>query len=152
MRRTKSMLTISLLALATGALCLTAALPGFAGARKTSTAASSKQAQIAHGEYLVKDVAGCADCHTPMDKKGQLIQSEWLKGATLQFAPIHPIPEWAAHSADIAGLRGWTSEQAIHLLMTGVGPSGRRPLPPMPQYRMNHTDAAAVVAYLKSLK
>lgn len=86
-----------------------------------------------------------------MGQNGEPDQSKWLKGAVLPFAPLHPMP-WAKASPDIAGLRGWTTEQAIHLLTTGIGKDGRRPLPPMPQYRMNHRDAAAVVAYLKSLK
>jgi hypothetical protein len=49
-------------------------------------------------------------------------------------------------------LPGYTEEQGIRLLMEGVTRDGRRPDPPMPQYRLNRTDAQAVVTYLKSLR
>jgi len=39
----------------------------------------------------------------------------------------------------------------VTLLTTGVWRDGKRPRPPMPQFRMTQQDAQAVVAYLKSL-
>lgn len=135
----------------TALLCAAIALPGFSQAAKPA-APSGNQAQIAHGEYLVKGVSGCGDCHTPMNEKGEPVAGQCLEGTKLSFQPLVPFPGWAGASPKIAGLNGWSTEQAIHLLMTRVGPTGQPPRPPMPQYRMNHTDAAAVVAYLKSLK
>jgi mono/diheme cytochrome c family protein len=123
------------------------AYTGLAAPAKTA----SKQ-QIAHGEYLVKGVAGCPDCHTPMNEKGEPIQAKWLQGSKLFFAPIAPIPNWADTSPKIAGLEGWDHEKAIQLLMTGLAPNGQPARPPMPQYHMNRADAEAVVAYLQSLK
>lgn len=126
------------------------------GAVYNSSAASggsvSKQQQIARGEYLVKGIAGCGDCHTPMNEKGEPVMDQWLHGAKLFFAPTMPIPNWADTSINIAGLPGWDEQQAVKLLMTGLAPNGQPPRPPMPQYRMNRQDAEAVVAYLKSLK
>ena len=52
----------------------------------------------------------------------------------------------------IAGLTYLSAADATKYLETGVLPNGKRTLPPMPQYRFNHDDATAVVAYLKSLK
>jgi mono/diheme cytochrome c family protein len=135
----------------TALLCAAIALPGFAQAAKPA-APGGNQAQIAHGKYLVKGVSGCGDCHTPMNEKGEPAAGQWLQGTKLSFQPLVPFPAWAGVSPKIAGLNGWSRKQAIHLLMTGLGQSGHPPRPPMPQYRMNHTDAAAVVAYLKSLK
>lgn len=109
-------------------------------------------AQIVRGEYLVKAIAGCPDCHTPMNDKGEYVQSQWLQGTKLFFGPLVKFPAWADTSPAIAGLPGWDTERAIALLMTGKDPSGNPPRPPMPQYRMNRADATAVVAYLKSLK
>lgn len=137
--------------MATVLVCVAISVPGFSQAAKHA-GQSAHQAQISHGEYLVKDVAGCGDCHTPMNEKGQPLPGQWLDGTKLTFQPLVPFPGWAASSPKIAGLPGWSTEQAIHLLMTGTAPGGRRPRPPMPQYRMNHADAAAVVAYLQSLK
>jgi hypothetical protein len=59
---------------------------------------------------------------------------------------------FADTAPQIAGLEQWDAENAVRLLMTGLDPTGHRPRPPMPQYRMNHTDAVAVVEYLRSLK
>jgi mono/diheme cytochrome c family protein len=139
-------------------LTLTVAVAGvlFAGAALTSSAAAggsvSKQQQIARGEYLVKGLAGCGDCHTPMNEKGEPVMDQWLHGSKLFFAPTVPIPNWADTSINIAGLPGWDEQAALKLLMTGLAPDGKPPRPPMPQYRMNRQDAEAVVAYLKSLK
>jgi len=136
--------TAVVLGLCAAALCRNAAGPGKPSA--------DKSALVAHGEYLVKNVAGCPDCHTPMNDKGEFIQEKWLQGTKLFFAPVVPMPVWADTSKDIAGLPGWNHAAAVKLLMTGLGPSGQPPRPPMPQYHMNKTDAEAVVAYLESLK
>ena len=109
-------------------------------------------ASTARGKYLVEDIGACADCHTPMNEKGEPVKEQWLKGATLMFKPTVPVPGWADKSADIAGLPGWSKEAAIKFFMTGLGPSGAPARPPMPQYHYNQQDAAAIVAYLKSLK
>jgi hypothetical protein len=42
-------------------------------------------------------------------------------------------------------------EDAERLLQTGKSARGYVPRPPMPPFRMTQEDAAAVVAYLKSL-
>jgi len=110
------------------------------------------QAQIARGEYLVKAVAQCADCHTPFTPTGGFVMDKWLQGKKLEFGPLIPMPIWAATSPNIAGLPGWDDEKAVQFLMTGLAPNGQPARPPMPQYRMNRADAEAVVAYLKSVK
>ncbi len=113
---------------------------------------SSKQQQIAHGQYLVKAIGQCGDCHTPMNEKGEFIPGKWLQGKKLDFAPTVPMPVWADTSPNIAGLQGWNHENAVQFFMTGLAPNGQPARPPMPQYKMNRADAEAVVAYLQSLK
>ncbi len=135
-----------MIAIVAGALCIVLAHNGLAA----SGSSASKQ-EIAHGLYLV-NIAGCPDCHTPMNEKGELVQEKWLQGTQLFFAPTVPIPNWADTSANIAGLPGWNHEKAVQLLMTGLAPNGQPARPPMPQYHMNRADAEAVVAYLESLK
>jgi mono/diheme cytochrome c family protein len=108
--------------------------------------------RVARGRYLVENVVGCADCHSPRDQKGQIIPALHLKGAALSFAPTVPMPAWAAVSKPIAGLPEYTDDQAVTLLMTGLKPDGNMPRPPMPQFRLNEEDARSVVAYLRSLK
>jgi mono/diheme cytochrome c family protein len=109
-------------------------------------------AQIKRGEYLVKAIGQCADCHTPFTPTGAFVTDKWLQGKKLEFAPLLPIPMWADASPNIAGLEGWDSEKAVQFFMTGLAPNGQPARPPMPQYHMNRADAEAVVAYLQSLK
>ena len=108
-------------------------------------------AQIQRGKYLVENVAMCADCHTPRDDKGQFDRSQWLQGNVLDIKPDHPMP-FAAVAVPIAGLPGFTDEKAVKFLETGIDLTGKPAMWPMPQFRFNHDDAVAVVAYLRSLK
>jgi mono/diheme cytochrome c family protein len=108
---------------------------------------------IRHGKYIVEQVALCVECHTPRDENGQLQRTEYLKGAPVPVkSPPYPQMKWALKAPAIAGLPGYAEEQSIHLLMEGLTRDGRRPDPPMPQFRLNRSDAEAVVAYLKSLR
>ena len=107
---------------------------------------------VIHGKYLVDDVAGCGDCHTPLNEKGEPDQKRLLQGGPLSFAPLQPVPNWVAAAPAIAGLPGWDDAAAVNLLMTGLNRSGKQARPPMPQFRLSRPDALAVVAYLKSLK
>lgn len=130
------------------AVC-SAALFTTAGAENPS---SKNSAIVARGEYLVKNIGQCADCHTPMNEKGEYVQDKWLQGTKLSFAPTVPVPGWADTSANIAGLAGWDHANAVKFFMTGLAPNGQPARPPMPAYHMNKTDAEAVVTYLESLK
>jgi len=133
-------------ALVAAALCL-------AGVNRSSAAAGSTgKAQIARGEYLVKAIGQCGDCHTPLTATGGFVMDKWLQGKKLEFAPLVPIPIWADTSPNIAGLPGWDKEKAVQFFMTGLAANGQPARPPMPAYHMNRADAEAVVAYLQSLK
>lgn len=115
------------------------------------TAASPEPSKVERGKYLVHGIAGCSDCHTPTNEKGEPLPGKELAGAPLMFKPTVPIPNWAEKAPKIAGLPGWETADAVKFLMTGVAYNGLPARPPMPQYRMNKEDAEAVVAYLRSL-
>jgi mono/diheme cytochrome c family protein len=138
-----------LIAGAVAAVLCTVALNSNGGSGKPS---ADKSAMIAHGEYLVKEIGQCADCHTPMNEMGQFVQEKWLQGTKLTFTSTVPVPGWADTSANIAGLPGWDHAQAVKFFTTGLAPNGQPARPPMPAYHLNKTDAEAVVAYLESLK
>lgn len=114
--------------------------------------AANRATQTARGRYLVDEVAKCGDCHSPHNAMGQVVSGKDLSGAKLVFVPLHPVPGWAAVAPPIAGLPSVTTDQAMRLLTMGIAPTGKPPAPPMPVYRMSHADAAAIVAYLRSLK
>ena len=102
-----------------------------------------------NGRYLVEKVGMCWDCHSPRDEKGEIIPERWLQGAPLPFQPTIPMP-WAPVSKHIANLPTLTDAQALEFLTKGTLPGGRKPLPPMPEYRFSEADAKDVIAYLRN--
>lgn len=112
--------------------------------------------EIAHGKYLVEEVAKCQDCHTPKTAAGELDKSKWLKGATLEIQPVTPMERWHKTSPDITPTsrlwQRWGEKALLDYLQTGLNPKGRPADPPMPAYKLNKADAEAVMEYLKSLK
>lgn len=107
-------------------------------------------ALVERGEYLVNNIGGCNDCHTPMTPQGPDMTRS-LQGATLMFEPTIQIP-WAPTAPPIAGLpEGYTEEQFIAFMQTGVRADGSHALPPMPQFRLNEEDARAMAAYIATV-
>lgn len=106
---------------------------------------------ILRGRYIVEGVGLCADCHTPRTEKGEFDRTQWLMGSPLPFKPTVEMP-WVPAAPPIAGLPTMTEEEMVKFLRTGTRPNGTKPLPPMPEFRLNEDDARAVAAYLKALK
>jgi len=111
----------------------------------------ASKASVARGRYIVEGVAMCSQCHTPHDNAGNLDRGRWLQGGPLWLMPTTPVSDWPLKVPRIAGLLPGSDADVITLLTTGVWRDGRRPRPPMPQFRMSRADAEAVAAYLKSL-
>ena len=131
---------------------LTLTVAVFAAETNSPTPATpAADTPIRSGKYLVENVGMCAECHTPKTDQGDYDRTQWLAGNLLDFKPDHPMP-FAAVAPPIAGMPGFTDEQALKFLETGIDLTGKRAMPPMPQYRFNHDDALAVLAYLRSLK
>ena len=107
--------------------------------------------QLQHGEYLVMRVAMCVQCHTPRDSQGRLLETRLLQGAPMPVQSPFPSLPWAFQAPTIAGLPGWTTEDAITFLQTGKRADGSSPRSPMPPFRFTEADATAIVAYLQSL-
>lgn len=106
---------------------------------------------IAHGKYLVDNVGMCSDCHTVRLPTGELDMTTYLAGAPSPEGPPPGVP-FAKVSVAIAGLpAGYTEEGLAKFMMDGAPGDGSPPLPPMPGYRLNESDAKAVAAYLASL-
>jgi len=116
-----------------------------------TSAPAAAAAQLQRGKYLVEHVAMCVQCHTPRTAQGELDHTRLLQGAAIPVPGPFPAQPWAFEAPKIAGLPGWTIEDAIRLLQTGRSARGYAPRPPMPPFRLAQEDAVAVVAYLKSL-
>jgi mono/diheme cytochrome c family protein len=117
----------------------------------TNPSAGGGPGDVARGQYLVTEVALCQDCHAARGPDGQFLADRWLLGQPLPFQPSAPMPVWADIAPPIAGLYGYTDEQAMTVLTQGVGKLGQTLRPPMPAYRFNARDAKDVLAYLRSL-
>jgi Cytochrome c len=117
---------------------------------QTNSGAGEK-GEVERGRYLVEEVAKCPECHTPRDGRGELRAHAWLQGAAIWIKPVAPISNWADHAPALAGFPSFTEEQGERILEKGTGPEGEELRPPMHIYHMNHADAKAIIAYLKSL-
>lgn len=115
----------------------------------------AQDARIQRGKYLVEEIGRCQECHTPKTDAGELDRSKWLKGAKLEVAPIAPIQGWHATSPDITSTSAlwtrWGADGMVTFLETAKNPRGGKAGAPMPAYALQHDDADAIVAYLKSL-
>lgn len=132
-------------------ICLlaTAALIALAACAPAENSAPASDLK-AHGAYLVNNIGGCNDCHTPMTPEGPDM-TRALQGAVLMFEPTIEMP-WAPIAPSIAGIPAhYTQEEFISFLQTGLRPDGLHPLPPMPEYRFNEKDARAIAAYIKTV-
>ena len=90
----------------------------------------------------------CGDCHTPRGEGGALDETRKLQGNDIGAGP----PGFANIAPPLAGApAGYSEEQFIAFLQTGVRPDGSQPRPPMPPYRLNEDDARAVAAYIATL-
>ncbi|PRY24972.1 cytochrome c [Aliiruegeria haliotis] len=103
------------------------------------------------GEYLVRGIAGCGNCHTPMGPDGPLADQELagrLVEKTEAFTAIAPNLTPAGRIAD------WTDAELARAIREGLRPDGSLIGPPMPyaMYRgLSDSDAAAMVAFLRTL-
>ncbi len=124
--------------------------PKTAGAQRSGEKTGSA-ADIARGKYLVEGVAMCGQCHTPRDTNGNLDRSRWLQGTPTPYQPSRPDSNWPINAPRIGGTMPANDSDMIRLLTTGIWTTGTYLRPPMPQFRMDHADAEAVVIYLKSV-
>ena len=116
----------------------------------TQSSATSKENEIARGQYLVEEVARCPDCHTPHLPDGRLDRSHWLQGGPIWIMPVNSNQSWTLQAPDLADFP-YTDQQAEDILERGIGTNGIPIQPPMHTYHLHHADAVAIIAYLRSL-
>lgn len=119
-------------------------------------AAHAAAAEPGRGAYLAK-IMDCGGCHTGGALVGQPDPELWLAGSEVGFAipglgvfyppNLTPDPE--------TGLGKWSEADIVRAVRTGQHPDGRELAPAMPwrsYAALTDEDAAALAAYLKSLK
>ena len=121
----------------------------------TSTAVTPTA--LLRGEYLVRSVAGCGECHTPRDAQGNLEQGLWLSGVANRFdltLEDDTTGSISAPNLTPAALASWTDAQIEQAFLNGVNQYGDPLFPLMPYYayhNMTAADADAIVAYLRAV-
>lgn len=123
----------------------------------SSAASAASSSTILRGEYLVRSVAGCGECHTPRDASGALDQSRWLAGVANRFDLVPDDDTMGGISAPNltpAGLATWSDADIERAMLDGVSQDGSPLFPVMPYYayhNMTAADAQAIVTYLRAL-
>ncbi len=118
-----------------------------------SLTALANDARVERGAYLMNAVAACGNCHTPFGPQGPDM-SRALAGRLLEDNEI-----WTVYASNITpdmetGIGGWSDAELVRAIREGVRPDGSVIGPPMPinLYRgLSDEDAAAIVAYMRSL-
>lgn len=135
-----------------GALLLSAGAIGLSAQQPpTSPAGTPARGSVERGRYLVERVAMCGECHSARDQSGNIVGGTRFMGGPMPLRPTWPV-DWPNAFPRIAGLPGYTDEQATRLLTQGaIKRDGTQLRMPMPRFRMSAQDAADVIAYLRSL-
>ena len=117
-------------------------------------ATTTPAADIGRGAYLAQ-IMDCTGCHTGRTPEGAPDPAQYLTGSMLGFSLPGLGVFWPPNlTSDATGLGGWTDEQVVTAIRTGVRPDGRVLAPIMPYHSyaaLTDEDAAALVAYLRTL-
>ncbi len=106
---------------------------------------------VERGRYLVENVSMCGECHSTRDAAGTIVAHLRFMGGPMPVTAPRAL-DFPLYIPRIAGLPGYTDDQAVRLLTEGaIKRDGTQLRPPMPRFRMTPDDAAAVIAYLRSL-
>lgn len=107
---------------------------------------------VKRGAYLVS-IIGCAECHTPEDKKGDSIASMRFGGGLIFDGPWGRVAS-ANLTPDASGIPYYNQAMFVRTLRTGyVGSRELNPVMPWWAFRnMTDEDLTAIYAYLKTLK
>jgi mono/diheme cytochrome c family protein len=114
-------------------------------------APGTPSANLEHGRYIVERVVMCYECHSARDPQGNIVAGTRFKGGPMPMRPPWR-SDWPLQIPRIAGLPGYTDEEAMRLLTQGaIKRDGSQLRYPMPKFRMTPQDAADVIAYLRTL-
>jgi hypothetical protein len=110
------------------------------------------------GQYLVTNVVGCQDCHTPRDATGMFIQSQFMSGAECFVRlPNNHCLHTRNLTSDATGLLNRTDAEIKQMFLDGIRPAATGDValnPVMPYYvfhNMRPEDADDIVAYLRTI-
>jgi mono/diheme cytochrome c family protein len=108
---------------------------------------------LERGEYIVRGIGSCGNCHTPLDANAQPIMDQELSGRLAEDG--ESFTAYAANLTPAGPLGKWSDDDIKKALRDGVRPDGSIIGPPMPieMYRgLSDDDLTAIVTFLRSLK
>ena len=118
--------------------------------------AGSAETLVERGAYLVTTVAACGNCHTPRDASGKPMTNMTLAGGfEFDDGPIGHVVVPNITPDPETGIGKWTEAEIVSALRNGKRPDGTVIGAPMPirfYQLLSDRDAAAIAAYLRSLK
>ncbi|MCB1493138.1 MAG: cytochrome C [Rhodobiaceae bacterium] len=106
---------------------------------------------VERGEYLVRGIMGCGNCHTPLGPTG-FVQEMELAGRLTEDNDL--FTAYAPNITPASRIATWSDEELKRAIREGIRPDGSLIGPPMPftMYRgLSDTDAESVVAFLRTL-
>jgi hypothetical protein len=115
---------------------------------------------VRRGEYLVRHVAACMECHTPRVTALKFDESKLLSGVENLMDLVPDDPKFGmVHSANLTpdpdtGLGKWTDDEIKHAFMDGIAKDGTVLYPVMPYsvfHNMTQEDADDIVLFLRSI-
>lgn len=115
--------------------------------------------RVATGRYLTT-IAGCADCHTPVDGRQAPILDKWLAGGQEFPLPNGLVARSANLTPDATGIGTWSEEAFVAKFTAYADGSPHVPVDagdfntPMPWQSyagMTRADLAAIFAYLRTV-
>lgn len=112
-----------------------------------------QSAQWNRGEYLVRALVHCGECHSPRNPMGAVIESEFLAG-TEDGPEGETAPNLTPHGT---GLADWNEGDIAFLLQTGITRDGEVVGSVMSEVveentsKLSDEDVAAIAVYLTSL-
>jgi mono/diheme cytochrome c family protein len=120
--------------------------------------ADTSPAGIARGEYLVRDVVGCQDCHGPAVPEGEKQARDAPLSGQAEEVSLGPISAlFAAPNLtpdEATGLGSWTDGEIARAIREGLDKDGvsLAIMPSSAFHGLSDADVAAMVGYLRSLE
>ena len=114
-------------------------------------AGATAETAVERGEYLVRGIMGCGNCHTPFGADGAPDMTMELAGRLVE--DIEPFTAYAPNITSGGRIAEWSDAELARAIREGIRPDGSLIGPPMPYsaYRnLSDDDLAAVVAYLRT--
>lgn len=113
--------------------------------------AASAETPVERGEYLVRGIMGCGNCHTPLGPQGFDMSME-LGGRMVEDNDA--FTAWAPNITPAGAVAGWSDAELARAIREGIRPDGSLIGPPMPfsaYLGLSDDDLAAVVAFLRTV-